>query len=270
MKISKNHNNILEFDLLKQFDNLCHFSTTSQGGFSEGNYKSFNLSPYSGDIKENVLQNRKKLTEHLNIFQSHLFTPYQTHEDRIFIIGQEFLHKSDTDKSQLLYGIDAIITNQPEICVAVSTADCVPIIIFDPQKNVIAAIHAGWRGTVLKIAQKTIRKMQYTYGCDPYHMIAGIGPCISQDHFEVGEEVIKEFSDAGFPMSELCKKNPRTNKYHIDLRLANKYLLKQSGISDEMIEISDLCTFSSKDFLFSARRQGIKSGRMLTGVFLKY
>jgi len=262
------HNNLLQFVIFRKYNSLFHFSTTRNGGASKGNYKSFNLSFNSGDELENVSENRRRLIKILGIPENSLFIPYQTHGDKIIMIDNEINSKSGKEKGKLLYGIDALITNQKEICIAVSTADCVPVLVYDPVKEVIAAIHAGWRGTVTRIVSKTISLMQYKYGCIPSDLIAGIGPSISQKYFEVGSEVVGSFENAGFLMEEIGWVNPQTKKMHIDLWLANKYLLLGTGIPADKIEISGLCTYSNPDIFFSARRQTIRSGRMLTGIML--
>ena len=262
------YKNILQFDLLSKYKSLFHFSTTKNGGVSSGNYESFNLSFNSGDEEENVSENRRRLREILAISEESVFIPYQTHGDKIIIIDSEVNNKSDEEKAKLFYGVDALITHQRNICIAVSTADCVPVLIFDPVKEVIASIHAGWRGTVNKIVLKTISVMQEKYACIPSDLIAAIGPSISQKYFEVGDEVVESFRNAGFSLKEIGSINSATQKMHIDLWEANKILLIEEGILLEKIEISGLCTYSNPDMFFSARRQTIRSGRMLTGAML--
>ena len=105
--------------------------------------------------------------------------------------------------------------NVPDVCVAVSTADCVPVLLYAPDRKVVAAVHAGWRGTVLHIARKAASLMIEAYDCDPTQLVAGIGPSISQAAFEVGEEVVKAFQMAGFPMERILRRNAETQKAHM-------------------------------------------------------
>lgn len=261
--------NLLQFQSLSRFDSLFHFSTTIEGGASRDNYDSFNLSLYSGDDVENIAENRNRLIAMLDIEEDYLMTPYQTHEDKILVIDNSFFNKSDLEQTQMLHGIDSVITNQYGVCIAVTTADCVPILIFDPKKKILAAVHAGWRGTLVKLPEKTIFEMQRQFGCESRDLVVGIGPFISQKYFEVGEEIIESFSEAGFAMDTIRYSNNETGKSHLDLGLANKHLLLEVGIPDENIEINDYCTYRDSHLFFSARRQGIKSGRMLTGGFIK-
>ena len=260
---------MIRFENLKKHKSLIHFSTTTEGGVSKGNYSSFNLGLHSGDILESVQENRRRLAETLNISDNALYTPYQTHQDNILIIDEAFTRQSDEDKLNLLNGIDAVITSEKNIAIGISTADCVPLLIYDPVNHVLAAIHAGWRGTVAKIVNKVVNKMQKEYSSSPTTLLSVIGPAISQKHFEVGNEVVQEFAEKGFSLNKISYKNADSGKMHIDLKLANKILLEESGILSENIEVSELCTYSSPNFLFSARRQTIHSGRMITGGVLK-
>ncbi len=261
--------NLLQFGNLNRFKSLTHFSTTVHGGASEGTYASFNLGFYSGDNPECVYENRSRLASQIDIPLQDLYIPYQTHEDEICVLDEHFMTLSDNDKYLSLNGVDALITNQKDICVGITTADCVPILIYDSVKHILAAVHAGWKGTVAKIVEKTVAKMVDIFGCSPLDMYAGIAPCISQKCFEVGEEVVDAFKDAGFPMENIAYRNSDSGKMHIDLRLANRILLDEAGIPLQNIETSDLCTYSDSDLFFSARRQTIHSGRMVTGGVLR-
>ena len=155
---------------------------------------------------------------------------------------------------------DAVITDKPGLCVCVKTADCIPILLYDPRQHIVAAVHAGWRGTVARIVQKTIRQMEPLCG-DDIHAI--IGPGISLEWFEVGDEVYEAFRAEGFPMERIAKKAAR---WHIDLWEANRWLLEQMGVVDIFIE--GTCTRASMDF-YSARRETINTGRNYNGIFIK-
>ncbi len=254
-----------QFELLKKFKDLQHFSTTIHGGVSIGNYATLNLGLYSGDSIESVSENRNRLCSFFHIDEENLYTPYQTHEDKILIIDDNFIEQTDLEKSKLLHGIDAIITNQKGIGIAVGTADCVPILLYDSKLQLLAAIHAGWRGTALKIVSKTISIMKEKFGSNPANIIAGIAPSISREYFEVGDEVVEAFEKAGFSTEDIGYRCAESGKIHLDLWFANEFLLFKSGIPIENIETSGLCTYSNPELFFSARRQGISSGRMLTG-----
>lgn len=269
MKTDLKHTNILAFENLLSYPDLFQFSTTIKDGVSTGNYSSFNLGLYSGDKPENVTKNRKRLCNILGIPLDNLYLPYQTHEDNICVIDQEFLSKTGREQTRLLNGTDSVITNQKGICIGVTTADCVPVLIYDPVNRIVAAVHAGWRGTAAKIVRKTIERMQTEFRCNPSDIIAGIAPCISQKHFEVGEEVVEEFMTAGFSLENISYRDATSRKIHIDLQNTNKYLLMQAGISLQHIEVADMCSYENDSLFFSARRQTIYSGRMVTGAMLR-
>ncbi|MDR3057471.1 MAG: peptidoglycan editing factor PgeF [Prevotella sp.] len=250
-------------------EKVFSFSTSVKGGVSTGNYASFNLSPYSGDDPDCVNKNQEHFANITGVSVENLYIPYQTHKDQVQIIDEAFMQKTDLEKATLLNGVDAVVTDQKNIYIGITTADCVPILIFDPKLNILAAIHAGWKGTVAKIVQKTVLKMQEHFNSSPHDLLAGIGPCISQKYFEVGDEVVEAFVNAGFSIEGISCQNTVTGKRHIDLEYANKLLLMESGIPSENIETANLCTYSNPDKFFSARRQSIHSGRMLTGGILR-
>lgn len=154
---------------------------------------------------------------------------------------------------------DAVITDQPGLCVCVKTADCIPVLLYDTRQRIVAAVHAGWRGTVARIVQKTIEKM---HPLSPTDLHAIIGPGISLEWFEVGNEVYEAFKAADFPMERIARKSDR---WHLDLWEANKWLLEEVGVSD--IYIEGTCTRASENF-YSARRETINTGRNYNGILI--
>jgi len=246
---------------------LQHFCTTRHGGVSLGNYGTFNISPFSGDIIENQQSNLSLLAAKLQILPQQIIFPYQTHSDKVKIINADFLQLSESDKTVYLDGVDAIITNLAQVCIGVTTADCVPILIFDKVNKVVAAAHAGWRGTCSRIVENTIQQMIITYGTKPSDVFASIGVSISPEVYNVGEELIEEFENANFPINEIFIR--RENQLFLDLWAANKWLLMQSRIPENQIEIAGICSFTNSNDYYSARKLGIKSGRMLSGLMLK-
>lgn len=249
-------------------ERICQFTTTTQGGVSSGNYTSMNLGEYCGDETINVQKNRAILADLLKINTDEIIVPHQTHGDNILSVTEEWFSLSTEYKLQKLDDVDAIITNQKHVFIGVTTADCVPILIFDPVKNVVASIHAGWKGTVKRIASKTIARMIAEYDSDPCDLIVGIGPSISPEKFEVGDEVGEIFIKEGLLLSPISYKDSKSGKLHIDLCKANYAQLLGMSVLPRNVEFSNLCTYSNPDYFFSARRQGINSGRMLTGGIL--
>ena len=257
------------FSGLSGIRDISHFITTRHGGVSTGAFASMNPGEYSGDEKESVRKNRELLAQEVGLPAGRIFAPFQTHEDRVKALDARFLGMSQDEQASFLQGVDALVTDVPEVCVAVSTADCVPLLLYAPDQGVVAAVHAGWRGTVLRIAAKTVRFMADRYGCDPGLICAGIGPSIGREAFEVGEEVVEAFRACDFDMNLVCMRNPATGKAHIDLWEANRSLLMIAGLSSDRIEISGICTYTRHADYFSARRLGIKSGRILSGIYLR-
>ena len=179
-------------------DDVIAFSTKRGGG--EGCYDAFNITHYCGDKEEHVAACREELCGELNIEDDNLILPRQTHETNIINIDKKFLSLSKTERDNQLYGIDAIISSLPSVCIGVSTADCVPILLYDTERKIVAAIHAGWRGTVQRIVEKTVAYMQDKYSTSPHAIMAVICPSIGVEAFEVGDEVYDAFLDEGFDM----------------------------------------------------------------------
>ncbi|MEG2945146.1 MAG: polyphenol oxidase family protein, partial [Bacteroidales bacterium] len=149
----------------------------------------------------------------------------------------------------------------------VSTADCVPVLLYCPKRQVVAAVHAGWRGMVKRIISKTVCRMVEQFGCDSADIRAAIGPSISPEAFEVGAEVALAFEEAGFGSAVLP--SPIAGKAYIDLWHGAKSDLLAAGVLTENIETAAICTWQQHDRFFSARRLGIRSGRISSGIMLK-
>jgi YfiH family protein len=161
---------------------------------------------------------------------------------------------------------DALITSERGICIAVMSADCVPVLLYDKKNQAIAAVHSGWRGTVARILEKTLAEMKRTFGTEGKDLVAGIGPSVSQESYEVGEEVVSEVTNAFGSDSSLMILKPN-NKAQLDLWKANKLQLLAFGVNENSIEISDLCTVKNNNYFFSARKGD--SGRFAAGIVLK-
>lgn len=262
-------------------DDVKAFSTTRHGGVSEGNYASLNINEYCGDSKANTDANRLLLANELGIDTNHIIMPHQTHGVESRIIGEEFANLPDGVKKMLLEGVDAVMTNIPGMCIGVSTADCIPVLLYDEEHHAAAAIHAGWRGTQARIVHKAVQEMRMAYQTNPDKLKAVIGPGISLDNFEVGDEVYAAFEQAAFDMSaiaeERIKRNPNADdpvkaferKWHINLPLANIQMLTHNGVDETNIINTGICTFDNADNYFSARRLGIESGRIYTGIIIR-
>lgn len=258
---------LLTFEIFNSFGEIVHFCTSRQAGVSEGNFSSFNLSALSGDKPENFHQNLRILSEETEISIENFIFPFQTHEDMILVIDEDFKGLTHKEKTAALHGVDALITKEKGICIGITTADCVPVLMFDRKRKVIAAVHAGWRGTCARLLQKTIAKMHETYESNPKDIFALIGPSISAEVYQVGHELINAFSLAGFEFNTIFTE--RSGKLFLDLWEANRQMLVDSGVSATQIQISGICSYTQYQNFFSARRLGINSGRMYSGIMLR-
>lgn len=203
----------------------------------------------------------------------HLVAPqHQVHGVRTLIADEAFLEKNEVEQQLLSFGCDAVCTNVPGICVAVKTADCIPVLIYDARHKVVSAVHAGWRGTVQRIVEVNLDLLAETYGTRAEDCHAIIGPGISLESFEIGDEVYEEFRAAGFPMEEIAKRfpaKPEGEKWHIDLWEANRLQLLSKGVKAENIQVAGVDTFTHSDMFFSARKLGLKAGRIFNGIMVR-
>lgn len=234
-------------------DHVVAFSTTRHGGCSTGNYSGFNINNYCGDETSHIVENRRSLAAVLGIDDNHIMMPHQVH-------GTE-VRRIDGPQQEVIEGVDAVMTDVPQLCIGVSTADCIPILLYDETHHAVCAVHAGWRGTVKRIVHAATHAMHATYGTEPFQLKAVIGPGISLESFEVGDEVYQQFADAGFNMGQIARKY---SKWHIDLPLCNRLQLEDWGVKD--IYMSGICTYQQYNDYFSARRLGVNSGRIFTGI----
>lgn len=248
-----NQEHFLRYQRFESFRNIIAFTTTRQT-FTIENPR------FTGDLPKVFLTSRKILAEKLGIETEQLIFPRQEHTNCVAEINQI----PDIE----IKATDALITNKKGICLCIQTADCVPILLFDPVKQVIAAVHAGWRGTVKKIVASTVEKMISGYHSNPKDILAVIGPSISSEVYEVGDEVVAE-AKKSLPDPEKALILNISGKYHFNLWEANKQLMVSSGIPVQNIEIAGECTFSNPHNYFSARKNGIATGRMVSGIMIK-
>ena len=190
---------------------------------------------------------------------------HQVHGSKIAIIDRPDLTREE------LEGYDAFVTDLPGVAIGVRTADCVSILLYDPVHRAIAAVHSGWKGTVLKISKSTISLMGERFGTRPADLRAVIGPAIGPKSFQVGEEVAEKFRDAGFPMETIWTfegpgdGTPMSGGHHIDLFQANRWILETCGLLPESIQVHPIDTYRDPTF-FSARREGVQCGRNINAI----
>jgi hypothetical protein len=262
-------------------EGVTAFSSTRQGGYSEGRYGEFNINRYCGDDEESIRRNREALCHLLGVEDDRLLMPHQVHRTEIVVVDEALLRLPVEERALRLEGVDALMTDVAGVCIGVSTADCIPVLLYDKKLRAVCAIHAGWRGTVQRIVEKSVQRMAEVYGTQPCDIIAQIGPGIHLESFEVGDEVYDAFAQAGFDMEPISRKFPQhdgespshstllPSKWHIDLPECNRLQMVKAGVAENKITVSPVCTFKQSDMFFSARRLGINSGRIFTGILLR-
>jgi YfiH family protein len=256
IKRTKGKISFYQSDIFTNYYEVFHFFSTRNSGVSKGVFESLNFGTHHGE-HENMKTNLSLLTDAFELNAEKFVIPKQTHSDVIGIVDE-------SNYTDAFENTDALITNIPSIILAIKTADCVPILLFDPEKKVIGAVHSGWRGTAQNIVGKTIAEMNSVYGSNPSNILAAIGPCISQMNYEVGYEVIEIIKQVTTNQEGLFTYNEVANeKAFLDLSMANFQFLMQAGLSENNIDISRMCTFQFKEDFFSARRDGNITGRMI-------
>ncbi len=233
--------------IFQQFPNLVAAESTRHGGISEKPYASLNLGLYSGDKKEIVLQNRRLFFSALGIGERRIAHAHQTHSDEVVV----------ATRGKAYDGYDALVTERKGVYVSVTVADCTPVLIYDPVKEAVAAVHAGWRGTVKQITAKAIQRMQEEFGTNPADCYAYVGTCIDERSFEVSADVAEEF------MPAFKRYDSERNKFFIDLKKANQGQLLACGIPETQIEVSPYSTIIDNHDYFSHRKERGKTGRFV-------
>jgi YfiH family protein len=272
---------VLQVAPFNKFTWLVHGFSTSRGGVSSVNdQRVLNLGFTEWDKSENVRENRRLFQSALGAADLQLAPLKQFHSDVICDFSSAPVETCSADAS---------ISNEPKLLLGIQTADCVPVLLVDPVKRAVAAIHAGWRGTLKRIVEKTIGRMEMQYATQPKNVLAAIGPSIGGCCYEVGTEVAaafqSQFKDAPDWFDELHTGDepnplqwlnqfppghqPPPKNVRLDLKKANRAQLLAAGVEAKNIYMSDLCTACRPDLLFSYRKDGSASGRMLSVIGIR-
>jgi len=238
------------------FDNtgLAHGVFARQGGVSTGPYASLNLSVSTGDAPQNVRENRLRVFRALERDPDSVADLWLVHSADVVVADEPRGARESLGKA------DALVTDQPNVTLFLRFADCVPILLYDPRRHAVGIVHAGWKGTLAKIAAATVRAMTERYGSRPEDLLAGIGPSIGPCHYEVGPEVVAQTRTAFGPAADELL--ARTNgSYRLDLWTANAHALREAGVAASRVEQSELCTACRSDEFFSHRADKGKTGR---------
>lgn len=254
---------LIRFRAFDDYKEVNAFFSTRFGGESTGYLASLNLGFDRGDTLETVGRNFQRICHSAGVDAKNLVLSDQVHDTKV-----RYVIKKDTCKNEIkkkLKGIDGLVTDQKEVCLATSYADCVPLFFYDPVRHIIASSHSGWRGTVGKIGTKTIQKMHELFGSKPEEMIVVVGPSICADCYEVSIDVIEEFAKKYTP--EQMKKiaycsDVQEKKYQLNLWKANELQFLDAGVKKENIHISGLCTCCNPKLLYSHRASLGKRGNL--------
>lgn len=252
----------LTFPLLDEAGMVRHLFSTRMGGVSEGIYASMNLSYSRGDKKEAVDENFRRIAEIFDSTPDKIVCSKQTHTTNVRVVtgkdcGKGVVRPLDYDD------VDGLITDEPEIILCTSYADCVPLYFVDIRHRAIGLGHSGWRGTVNRMGEAVLYAMKEAYGTSPEDVIAAIGPSICQECYEVGEEVAEVFRQ-NFPKEwkALLKDGQEKGKYQLDLWEANRRILRGAGILEKNLALTDICTCCNSKYLFSHRASQGKRGNL--------
>jgi YfiH family protein len=243
------------FNNLASISTVQHFVTTRHGDVPD----TFTMSLTSTPDRSLVVRNRARLAAALGVDASQLYFPSQIHETTIVEVHPAI-------SMDQLQGVDALITAHKHIAIAVMSADCVPVLLYDKKRHVSAAIHAGWRGTVKQIVAKTLVALHDRYGTEGKDVVAGIGPSASPDVYEVGNEVI-EAVKTHLPNCDTLLTLTQPGKAKFDLWQANKNQLLSFGVLASNIEVSEKCTLLDNGQFYSARKGD--TGRFSAGIILR-
>ena len=272
---------ILELAPFRKLPWLVHGFSTRPGGVSPlESEKVLNLGFMEWDTRENVLENRRLFQSAIDAADLELIPLKQIHSDVIRVFPQP---SADVSKG------DASATDRPSLLLTIQTADCVPILLVDPKNRALAAIHAGWRGTLARVAEKAVGRLQFEFGSKPANLLAAIGPSIGPCCYGVAADFVSkftaQFADAADyfdeprsgeepnPLQWLNMKppghQPPPKNVHLDLRKANRSQLIAAGLYAKNIYVSDLCTACHSNLLFSHRQEGGLSGRLMSAIGLR-
>ncbi|MBV6439953.1 MAG: peptidoglycan editing factor PgeF [Haliscomenobacteraceae bacterium CHB4] len=239
--------------IFRRFPRLVAAESTRHGGVSPAPYDSLNLGKNTGDDPANVAENRRRFCAALGFSTEQMAWSMQVHADQVLLVTE----------AGGAEGYDALITGQPGILLAVSVADCTPVLIFDSKNEAVGAVHAGWPGTAARLVEKTLQRMAEAFGTEGRDCYTYVGTCIDECSFEVGEEVAFRF-DTAFKWYDATR-----GKFMVDLKKANTAQLQAFGIPDDQIEISPYSTVLDNVDYFSHRKEKGTTGRMLAVIGLR-
>lgn len=246
--------------------------TTRLGGESTGRYASLNVGLHVDDDPETVVRNRRRLFTAFDLPFARSVWCTQVHEARVAVVDEDTVRagpRGAETQDDALAGTDAVITAVPGIALCVMLADCVPVVVYDPDHHVVGVAHAGWRGTVARISSATVRTMRDRFGSNPARLVAAVGPSISPTAYEVGADVADAARAAfGDDVGQVVLPAAAHGKWRFDLWRANALDLEQAGLPSPAIEVAGVSTTDHLDELYSHRAERA-TGRFATITVLR-
>ncbi|MEG6522206.1 peptidoglycan editing factor PgeF [Desulfotomaculum sp. 1211_IL3151] len=265
---NKDHCQFIQFAAFKQDNRIVHGFTTRVGGISQQPYAELNMALHVGDDPGHVQANRQIACQALGMPHQDLVAAVQVHGNRVQVVGPEHRGRGAVDYSTALPDTDALITNSPGVPLSSYYADCVPILYYDPVKKCVGLAHAGWRGTVQRIASETVRQMELAFGCNPGDILVGIGPSIGPCCYQV-DEPVQQVVVSRFKQWRELLKPAGIGHWKLHLWETNRQALLEAAIKPENITLAGLCTVCHNDMFFSHRAEKGKTGRMASLIMIK-
>lgn len=239
---------------------IRHGISTRLGGDSPAPFASLNLGLHTGDDAEAVWHNRQSFCQAVGVSADRAVTAQQVHGDVVRLVTGAHAGRGARCYNQSIEGTDALITNVPDLPLLLFFADCVPVLIADPVAGAIGVSHAGWKGTVAKIAQKTVLAMQREFNTKPSDCLIGIGPSIGPCCYEVDEAVMNKLRTAFLDWEQLV--TPKGDRWQLNLWEANRQQLQEIGVAGANITVSQICTADNTPLFFSHRAEKGLTGRI--------
>lgn len=226
--------------------------TTRQGGVSAGPYASLNLGLHVGDEPGGVLENRRRVAAALDAEPGDFVFCVQAHGPNVQVVTAADRGRGALNQDDAVQGTDALVTADPGVALTVMVADCVPIVLYDPVAHVLACVHAGWRGTVARVSEAAVTSMR-SLGSDPANVIAGLGPAIAPDRYQVGGDVYEAARGGLGSSAAKVISEDGTGKWLFDLWTANQLVLEEAGVPGRSIHVAAVPTGSARGLFFSDR-----------------
>lgn len=242
-------------------DRIVHGFSARQGGVSPAPFDTLNMALHVGDDPAHVWENRRRYLAALGLDAERICTIRQVHGTEIVRAFRRDAGRGARDYADALADADAVVTNDSGVTLLLCYADCVPVLLYDPVHNAAGLVHAGWKGTVQRIAAKTVKRMGEEFGTSPSEVLAGIGPSIGAGCYTVGAEVAERFrAEFSAHAAELVQ--VQDEEIHLDLWAANSIQLVEAGVLADNIDRAGICTSCDRSFFYSYRAAGGRTGRL--------